>query len=359
MTHKMALRNIIDFHLFLQNHDLDVTYDESQTNLTTLLLFPFLKKYNEPRFVDVKSKFIKLFYKKYVGLEGDYCTNNYYNCVLSAILKINYDHLPLKVIRDFEQYQKQNNDNDINIDVISVDTYDYRKYIRNNTCNSNDFFDLVFTLKPDVRLTINDVANVNVPQFLNMHYPEIYKEDYHVKDSAYHTYIYQLSYHFAALHNILNCYRAALRNHVKLNSTSQLKQRENKKRLMETDVHVEEVQANQNKRLKYNNESGEVEMKQVNVGMYGSDMSPLPQHPSPYASIYKPYSNSPLPPPPIPSSSSSSSSFRTPPPPPLPPRASSLAKPTGNTVSYYHRLNREKDEGMYNPSRLTHAHSMR
>ena len=300
MTHKMSLRRNIDFYLFLQNHDLQFEYDESKANVTTLLLFPFLQKYNSPKFNHITNKFIKYFYIKILGAEEEYCSRNYYNSMLSSIIQLNYEYLPLQIITKFEEYRAQNKESDININLKNIQTNDYKIYFKNNICNENDFFDLVFTIKPDVKLNINEIAKMNVLQFLKTEYNDIFTHDFQTNDSTYREYIYQLAYHFATLHNVLNNYKMGIRNHVKINRTSQ----ETKKRAIETDAHMEINQ--DNKRFKYNNEE-EIQTNTKSINVYSNDYKTYPYHHNIAES-------------------------------PLPPKTSSLSRPPGSTGSYFNRL---------------------
>ena len=328
----MTLRNNISFYRFLRSSEINLEYNELETNITTLLLFPFLKENNEMKYLPFKNKFIKEFYKKYIGFRNNYKENNFYYSLLSSIINLNFNHLPFEIMRKFERYQteEQNLKKNSNFELPSIndlENIDFKKYINDHIYNESDFFDISFTMKPDANLNIKEIANLDVTQFLITHYNELYKE-FQNQDEEYKKYIYQLTYHFAALQTFLNNHEPKLLNHARFNHmilyTRQQPPRENKKRLIgmgESYMEEDDDVKNESKRLKYNDDI--TSSKNIN-----EHSSLLPQ--VSYSSRHRnPYSSSSSPPP------------RILLPPPLPPPRVSSQKNQLATIrnSYFNRFN--------------------
>ena len=196
-----------------------------------VLLFPFLK-YPSPSnesfrhiYVNVYDEFIKNFYNKYLSGFGDhitYCSNNFYNSLLTALINFHISVVPhIRIVKKLENVLHDNLVNELSVSHLNFSNIDHKQYIYNNiltTCN--DFYDISFHRTREENVDPYFFINFNPIPFLQTHYPEIlsiYRTNQ--KNQEICRYINQLTLHFGYIQFFLSVYDSNIVNHCKINDT--------------------------------------------------------------------------------------------------------------------------------------------
>ena len=181
----MTLQSRLKLHLILQNKrifDENFDFEDIVVDTTNILLFPFLKHKNIPT---IRDKFIRKFYSHYLKCTDEewlkYCSNNFYNSVVTSIIDLQMNagggakHLNDK-LRE-EENERLVTNTKLQMKSVPPNLNDNRqRYIINQLCdNNNNFFDLSLKLKNnnDNAMFGNFFETYNIEHFLRKYYPHV------------------------------------------------------------------------------------------------------------------------------------------------------------------------------------------